>query len=196
VFPGGAMAKIATSPADRADPHGHLLTHTSGLTYGFHHHGAVDELYRAAGFEWGSPPASTSPAAARVGRAAAAVRARHGVELRALDRRARARDRGHLRPAARRVPRRPRARAAGMAETGFHAPEADHGRLAALYVPIPRPVCQPAAPPPRPRSARPRTSPAAAGSSRPPATTRASRACCAAAASSTACACSARARCG
>ena len=23
----------------------------------------------------------------------------------------------------------------GMADTGFHAPEADHGRLAALYVP-------------------------------------------------------------
>jgi CubicO group peptidase (beta-lactamase class C family) len=34
----------------------HLLTHTSGLTYGFHHSHAVDALYRKAGFEWGSPP--------------------------------------------------------------------------------------------------------------------------------------------
>jgi CubicO group peptidase (beta-lactamase class C family) len=34
----------------------HLLTHTSGLTYGFHHATPVDAMYRAAGFEWGSPP--------------------------------------------------------------------------------------------------------------------------------------------
>lgn len=34
----------------------HLLTHTAGLTYGFHHAHPVDELYRAAGFEWGVPP--------------------------------------------------------------------------------------------------------------------------------------------
>jgi CubicO group peptidase (beta-lactamase class C family) len=33
----------------------HLLTHTSGLTYGFHHAHPVDAQYRAAGFEWGSP---------------------------------------------------------------------------------------------------------------------------------------------
>ena len=34
----------------------HLLTHTAGLTYGFHHAHPVDAIYRAAGFEWGSPP--------------------------------------------------------------------------------------------------------------------------------------------
>jgi CubicO group peptidase (beta-lactamase class C family) len=33
----------------------HLLTHTSGLTYGFHHATPVDAMYRAAGFEWGVP---------------------------------------------------------------------------------------------------------------------------------------------
>jgi CubicO group peptidase (beta-lactamase class C family) len=33
----------------------HLLTHTAGLTYGFHHAHAVDEMYRNAGFEWGQP---------------------------------------------------------------------------------------------------------------------------------------------
>ncbi|HEX3788825.1 MAG TPA: serine hydrolase domain-containing protein [Pseudonocardiaceae bacterium] len=34
----------------------HLLTHTSGLTYGFHHVHPVDAMYRAAGYEWGTPP--------------------------------------------------------------------------------------------------------------------------------------------
>jgi CubicO group peptidase (beta-lactamase class C family) len=34
----------------------HLMTHTSGLTYGFHHTHAVDEIYRARGFEWTTPP--------------------------------------------------------------------------------------------------------------------------------------------
>lgn len=34
----------------------HLLTHTSGLTYGFLMSHVVDEMYRKAGFEWGVPP--------------------------------------------------------------------------------------------------------------------------------------------
>jgi CubicO group peptidase (beta-lactamase class C family) len=34
----------------------HLLTHTSGLTYGFQYAHPVDAMYRAAGFEWGHPP--------------------------------------------------------------------------------------------------------------------------------------------
>ncbi len=34
----------------------HLLTHTSGLTYGFLHANPVDAMYRAAGFDWGTPP--------------------------------------------------------------------------------------------------------------------------------------------
>jgi CubicO group peptidase (beta-lactamase class C family) len=33
----------------------HLLTHTAGLTYGFHRVHPVDALYRAAGFEWSVP---------------------------------------------------------------------------------------------------------------------------------------------
>ena len=33
----------------------HLMTHTSGLTYGFLYAHPVDELYRRAGFEWGTP---------------------------------------------------------------------------------------------------------------------------------------------
>jgi CubicO group peptidase (beta-lactamase class C family) len=34
----------------------HLLTHTAGLTYGFHRAHPVDALYREAGFEWDQPP--------------------------------------------------------------------------------------------------------------------------------------------
>jgi CubicO group peptidase (beta-lactamase class C family) len=34
----------------------HLLTHTSGLTYGFHHQHVTDAVYRQRGFEWGAPP--------------------------------------------------------------------------------------------------------------------------------------------
>jgi CubicO group peptidase (beta-lactamase class C family) len=34
----------------------HLLTHTAGLTYGFHHAHATDEIYRRNGYEWGVPP--------------------------------------------------------------------------------------------------------------------------------------------
>jgi CubicO group peptidase (beta-lactamase class C family) len=33
----------------------HLLTHMSGLTYGFHHAHPVDAMYRAMGHEWGTP---------------------------------------------------------------------------------------------------------------------------------------------
>jgi CubicO group peptidase (beta-lactamase class C family) len=33
----------------------HLLTHTSGLTYGFHNTHPVDAMYRDAGFAWGIP---------------------------------------------------------------------------------------------------------------------------------------------
>lgn len=34
----------------------HLLTHTAGLTYGFHHQHVTDAIYRSRGFEWGAPP--------------------------------------------------------------------------------------------------------------------------------------------
>jgi CubicO group peptidase (beta-lactamase class C family) len=34
----------------------HLMTHTSGLTYGFMYSHPVDEMYRKAGFDFGSPP--------------------------------------------------------------------------------------------------------------------------------------------
>jgi CubicO group peptidase (beta-lactamase class C family) len=56
VWAGGSALKPVTVPQTEPMRIWHLLTHTSGLTYGFHHSHSVDRLYREAGFEWGSPP--------------------------------------------------------------------------------------------------------------------------------------------
>jgi CubicO group peptidase (beta-lactamase class C family) len=138
VFRGGAMAKVVTEPAAEPISIWNLLTHTSGLTYGFHHAHPVDAIYRANGFEWGSPPGldlagccvawSEMPLLFQPG-----TEWNYGVSTdvlgrlvevisgQTLDEFLTARILGPL----------------GMVETGFHAPEADHGRLAALYVPDP-----------------------------------------------------------
>jgi CubicO group peptidase (beta-lactamase class C family) len=55
VFTGGSDLKPVTEPATEPVRMWHLLTHTSGLTYGFHHAHPVDAMYRAAGYEWGTP---------------------------------------------------------------------------------------------------------------------------------------------
>ena len=56
VYDGGSDLKQVTVPATEPVQIWHLLTHTAGLTYGFHRVHPVDALYRAAGFEWGTPP--------------------------------------------------------------------------------------------------------------------------------------------
>jgi CubicO group peptidase (beta-lactamase class C family) len=55
VYQGGSDQKQVTVPAIEPVRIWHLLTHTAGLTYGFHRVHPVDALYRAAGFEWGTP---------------------------------------------------------------------------------------------------------------------------------------------
>jgi CubicO group peptidase (beta-lactamase class C family) len=52
VYTGGSDLKPVTVPATEPVRIWHLLTHTSGLTYGFHRVHPVDALYRAAGYEW------------------------------------------------------------------------------------------------------------------------------------------------
>src|SRR3954454_14220921 len=52
----GSAQKPLTTPLATPLRMWHLMTHTSGLTYGFHHTHAVDEIYRANGFEWSTPP--------------------------------------------------------------------------------------------------------------------------------------------
>jgi len=56
VYVKGSALNPLTEPAIEPIRLWHLLTHTSGLTYGFHHAHPVDAMYRAAGFEWGTPP--------------------------------------------------------------------------------------------------------------------------------------------
>jgi CubicO group peptidase (beta-lactamase class C family) len=55
VFTGGTATKTSTVPATEPIRVWHLLTHTAGLTYGFHHTHVTDEMYRNAGFEFGGP---------------------------------------------------------------------------------------------------------------------------------------------
>jgi CubicO group peptidase (beta-lactamase class C family) len=62
VYVGGSDLKPATVPAIEPVRIWHLLTHTSGLTYGFHRVHPVDALYRAAGYEWTlGPPGADLP---------------------------------------------------------------------------------------------------------------------------------------
>jgi len=63
VYTGGSAANPGTVPATEPVRLWHLLTHTAGLTYGFHHAHPVDEMYRAKGHEF-SPPRGQDLAAA------------------------------------------------------------------------------------------------------------------------------------
>ena len=55
VYTGGSDQRQVTVPAVEPIRIWHLLTHTAGLTYGFHRVHPVDAMYRAAGFEWSTP---------------------------------------------------------------------------------------------------------------------------------------------
>jgi len=56
VYVGGSDLRQVTVPATEPVRIWHLLTHTAGLTYGFHRVHPVDALHRGAGFEWSYPP--------------------------------------------------------------------------------------------------------------------------------------------
>lgn len=55
VFKAGSFVRPVTEPQTEPIRIWHLLTHTSGLTYGFHNTHATDAMHRNAGFEWGMP---------------------------------------------------------------------------------------------------------------------------------------------
>ncbi|HET9658521.1 MAG TPA: serine hydrolase domain-containing protein [Kineosporiaceae bacterium] len=55
VYTGGSDQKPVTVPATEPVRIWHLLTHTAGLTYGFHRTHPVDAMLRARGWEWGAP---------------------------------------------------------------------------------------------------------------------------------------------
>ncbi|MBB3677050.1 serine hydrolase domain-containing protein [Modestobacter versicolor] len=60
VYAAGPAQKPVTVPLMEPIRVHHLLSHTSGLTYGFHHAHPVDALYRLRGHEWGTPPGADS----------------------------------------------------------------------------------------------------------------------------------------
>jgi CubicO group peptidase (beta-lactamase class C family) len=51
IYVGGPATKPSTIPATEPIRVWHLLTHTAGLTYAFHHIHVTDEIYRNAGFD-------------------------------------------------------------------------------------------------------------------------------------------------
>jgi CubicO group peptidase (beta-lactamase class C family) len=55
VYRSGPSTKPVTEAVTEPLRVWHLLTHTAGLTYGFHHVHPVDAVYRERGFEWGAP---------------------------------------------------------------------------------------------------------------------------------------------
>ena len=55
VYLRGPATAAATVPQEMPMTVQNLLTHTSGLTYGFSYANGIDHLYRQAGFEWGIP---------------------------------------------------------------------------------------------------------------------------------------------
>lgn len=55
VYRSGSAVKPVTEALTEPMRIWHLLTHTAGLSYGFHHVHPVDAMYRAAGFEFGAP---------------------------------------------------------------------------------------------------------------------------------------------
>ena len=134
VYSGGSDLRPATVPATEPMRIWHLLTHTSGLTYGFHRVHPVDAMLRAAGFEWGSPPGTDLARACDIW-AGIPLLFQPGAEWnyslatdvlgrvievasgQRLDEFFAARIFGPL----------------GMSDTGFYAPAEDLARLAALY---------------------------------------------------------------
>ena len=66
VFRSGSHQAPVTVPATEPVRMWHLLTHTAGLTYGFHYAHPVDAMYRAAGFDFGAPPEGDLAAACEV----------------------------------------------------------------------------------------------------------------------------------
>jgi CubicO group peptidase (beta-lactamase class C family) len=136
VYAGGSDQRPVTVPAAEPVRIWHLLTHTSGLTYGFLRVHPVDARYRAAGFEW-SVPAGMDLATACEAWASFPLLFQPGKEWnysvatdvlgrvvevasgQRLDEFFAARILGPL----------------GMADTAFYTGDEGAGRLAALYMP-------------------------------------------------------------
>jgi CubicO group peptidase (beta-lactamase class C family) len=56
VFRSGTLTAPRYEPVTEPMEMWHLFSHTAGMTYGFIYSNPVDQMYRNAGFEWGTPP--------------------------------------------------------------------------------------------------------------------------------------------
>ena len=138
VYRSGSALNPMTEPVTEPMRIWHLLTHCSGLTYGFHHAHPVDAMYRAAGFEWGSPPAMDLAACCDAWARIPLVfqpgaEWNYGVSTDVLGRVVEVASGQSLdRFFAERI-----FEPLGMTDTSFMVTEADAARLAALYIPSP-----------------------------------------------------------
>ena len=139
VFTGGTHLKPVTEPVVEPIRMWHLLTHTSGLTYGFHYANPVDALYRARGFESEMPPGLDLAACCEAW-AQLPLLFQPGTEWNysvSTDVLGRVLEVVCGQPLDEVLAERV-LRPLGMTETGFYVPEADAPRLAALYSPDPQ----------------------------------------------------------
>lgn len=136
VYRQGSWQKPVTEPQTEPIRVWHLLTHTAGLTYGFHHTHPCDAIYRAKGYEWGVPKGTTLEKACNDWASAPLVfqpgsewnysvatdvlgRVVEVAGGRSLDAFFQERILGPL----------------GMVDTGFYVQESEVDRAAALYIP-------------------------------------------------------------
>ncbi len=133
VATGGQRGKIDSVPAARDITFRDLLTHTSGLTYGFMQSGNVDARYRDDGIDFQTSEATLGELVERLAKipliAQPGAEWNYSVATDVL---------GHLVAVisgeefgdflARRV-----LAPLGMRDTGFHVPQENHARFAALY---------------------------------------------------------------
>ena len=141
VYVSGEGAAMVTAPATRTLRVWHLLTHTAGLTYGFHHAHPVDAAYRDAGFDFGTPEGLDLEGCVR-GYAALPLLFEPGTEWNysvASDVVGRLVEVLSGQPLDQFLAERIFA-PLGMDDTGFWVDEADHHRLAGLYLPQPAPA--------------------------------------------------------
>ena len=59
VFRSGTLTAPRYEPVTEPMEMWHLFSHTAGMTYGFVYSNPVDQMYRNAGFEWGTPPGAS-----------------------------------------------------------------------------------------------------------------------------------------
>ena len=138
VWKGGTAIRPQTEPMLEPVRMWHLFTHTSGLSYGFHHAHPVDTLYREAGFEWGMPPGKDLEGVCDIYASLPLLfqpgsEWNYSVSLDVLGRVIEVLTGQTLDRAFEERLFEP----LGMSRTAFQAPEDDLDRLAALYTPAP-----------------------------------------------------------